>query len=189
MAAPQPAPANRRYCLGVDPGLAATGYALLDGEKPLAWGVWRCGPDQGSEEERRAEYCARLRELLASLAVPLEAVTVALEKQFVATGRPGPGAQRRAQAALGLALLRWALEQAAREAGVHVVHISPQAAKRALVGHGGAEKRAMLQMARLRLGLTLQAQEEHIADAAGLALAAQAQARADAVRQGELPCR
>lgn len=178
--------AATRY-LGVDPGIAQTGYALLEGERVLMYGSWRFAPREGSPEERRRAYCEALHRLLRDLHGGPENVVVVLEMQFVDGSMPGAAGQGRAQAALGLALLRGALERTARELGAEVVHVAPQTAKRALTGSGRADKRGMVAMARHRLGLPLRRDEHHVADAAALALAAQARARRLASAPGRLP--
>jgi len=162
----------------VDPGLQATGYAVLAGEAVLDHGCLRYDRRCGSAAQRRELYREGFRALLQRWAAGESHVHVVFETQFVNVRERGARGQARANAALGLAVLRGALESVAREGGAEVHHAPPQAGKRALAGVSDAGKDTMIRMARARLGLNLLRKDEHVADAAGLALAGQNAARA-----------
>ncbi|MCD6287468.1 MAG: crossover junction endodeoxyribonuclease RuvC [Anaerolineae bacterium] len=89
--------------------------------------------------------------------------TVAVEMQY-AGGRAQSASTIRGPAAVRGAVIAWAWME-----GLDVVEVTPQDAKRALVGHGRVGKKQMIAMARARYGVEL---TEHEADALGMALAA-----------------
>lgn len=79
-----------------------------------------------------------------------------------------------AQSALDLAACCGVALAAAGERGLSTYQLSPQQAKLALAGHGGADKDAMMAAARARFGRQLPKDQ---ADAVGIALAALVKAR------------
>jgi Holliday junction resolvasome RuvABC endonuclease subunit len=157
--------------IGVDPGLACCGAAVVgDGD---CWGIetWKHGPREGTAEERGAAYVQDLFNLLVDPLTPRE-ITLAVESQFTAPhGTAGQWGDVQ-----NVTLIRGMLCGAAAAWGWRVVSVTPAEGKLALTGRGNSDKRAMRKMAQLRFALP-KLPSEHIADALGVALAAQRKLR------------
>jgi len=122
--------------LGIDPGTRAMGYGALvvapDGPRLLACGVLR--------PRARAAVPVRLGELQGGL------------EQLLAALRPGVLALERAfhsknvQAAFRIGEARGLALAAAARAGIEILELAPAAAKKAVLGHGGASKQQVARM-------------------------------------------
>jgi crossover junction endodeoxyribonuclease RuvC len=147
------------FVMGIDPGLSATGYGLVEGGHPpvarLA-GVIRTDPG--------ATMAKRLQELFDGLSQVLAEArpdAVALQTVFnnqnlqtaISVGR-----------ASGIALL------AAARAGVPVSEYAPTAVKSAVTGDGSANKSQIQQMVARLLSLTEPPRPADAADALAIAL-------------------
>lgn len=168
--------------LGIDIGLAAMGWALVEFDStglPLCnvrAGVWTTKKETkkrqlhvGSDDARR------LDELAAFLQ------RVSLECDVAAYELPGGQKGARAAHALGLAhgLVRGVLRT---RAGLPVVEVTAYDAKRALASGSNASKDAMIRHARVfwpEIDQLAKTVREHAADAIGVTLAA---ARTEVVR-------
>lgn len=128
--------------LGVDPGSAATGWAVVErrGRRLhlAASGVIRSG--RGSRSERLARIAAALRDVLEAFA-PEEA---AVETPFFG---------RFPKSSLQLAETRGAILAVLGGAGIPVGDYSPAQVKMTVVGFGGAEKEQVVFMVRRLLRL------------------------------------
>jgi crossover junction endodeoxyribonuclease RuvC len=145
--------------LGIDPGLTACGYGLLEADgryvRALAWGCWRTEP--------AAPLASRLRQLFVSASELLAGSrpeAVALEESFV-------GAD--ARMALAVGQVRGALLVAAGRAEVSCVEYAPATVKQAVCGYGRAEKRQVQLVAKALLRLEAVPTPTHAADALAVA--------------------
>jgi crossover junction endodeoxyribonuclease RuvC len=161
---------DARRVLGIDPGLAATGYCVLEGDSraaaTLASGVIRTRSSRPRAERLRAIYegvCALLEEYRPG--------ELAIEQQFVA-------ANVRSAFAIGEA--RAAAMVAAALAGVPVIEYPPATIKAAVTGHGGASKEQVQAMVALQLGLRELPEPLDAADALAVALTRLAEAGLEA---------
>ena len=159
--------------LGVDPGLATGGWALLDLGLPpkrqlQAHGRLTSSPSDGTEDERREVMLGQVK------ASVRRAELVAIEDQYATAGGVGRSAMQVARVAACIA-------DYARAQDKSVVWVYPAQAKAALVGQGNATKEQMIAWARQRFGASL---SEHEADAVGIALAG-----ADAGAETRVPTR
>lgn len=129
--------------LGIDPGLNATGWGLLeiapDGAASLRWGTIR--PPNGSLSERLNDINWRVGELLERHRPD----AVAIERPFN---------QRNVKTAVTLGQAQAAAMIAAAAAGVSVHEYPPRQVKEAVAGLGSADKPAVKQALVARLGLT-----------------------------------
>jgi crossover junction endodeoxyribonuclease RuvC len=146
--------------VGVDPGLAACGYAVVDADgskvRAAAYGCWRT--DAGVRVE------LRLRELflkLAGLLAEYKPDAVALEESFVG---------RDARAALAVGQVRGTLLVACAKAGVPCSEYSPATVKQAVCGYGRADKQQVQRMAKTLLGMEATPTPTHAADALAIAI-------------------
>ena len=148
-------PPARGLLLGVDPGLAATGWALLDANATVAsCGTIRTEP--GPAAPRLLRVAEELRGILGSW----EVEEAALEELFMG---------RNATSALGVAQARGVVLVTLAAAGVRVYEYKPSQVKAALTGYGMAGKAQMGRMLALQLRVR-EGLDDHAADAVAIAL-------------------
>jgi crossover junction endodeoxyribonuclease RuvC len=124
--------------LGIDPGLASTGYAVVERAggrlRPVAWGVIRTAPGDPHPQRLLAIY-TRVTGLIETHAIE----AAAIESWFV---------HPVSKAAMGMAESRGAVQVALAHAGIAIVEYSPNTIKQAVTGSGRADKaqvRAMVE--------------------------------------------
>ncbi|HHX74568.1 MAG TPA: crossover junction endodeoxyribonuclease RuvC [Firmicutes bacterium] len=146
--------------LGIDPGIATTGFAVLesDGSKSrtLTYGCIRTTAQQPMPDRLQALY-RRLQEILESY----KPDTLAIEKLFFA---------KNANSAMQVGEARGVAILAACHAGLAVYEYTPLQVKLAVAGYGKAEKRQIQQMVKLLLGLAEIPRPDDAADALAIAL-------------------
>jgi crossover junction endodeoxyribonuclease RuvC len=147
------------FVLGIDPGLSATGYGLVEGGHPpsarLA-GVIRTDPE-APMAERLAELYAGITQVIAEAAPDV----IALETVFTNKNLQTAIAVGRAS---GVALL------AAGQTGVPVTEYAPTAVKSAITGDGAASKASIQAMVARLLRLAETPEPADAADALAIAL-------------------
>ncbi|MGD9571039.1 MAG: crossover junction endodeoxyribonuclease RuvC [Thermoleophilia bacterium] len=144
--------------IGVDPGLASTGYAVLAGPpsrpRPVAVGTVRTSP--------RTPHPERLRTLHDSIAQLVGAHAVeaaAIESWFI---------HPMSRAAMAMAEARGAIIVALAIAGVEVVEYSPNTIKQSVTGSGRADKAQVRAMVARLTGAA--PETDHAADALAAAI-------------------
>lgn len=129
----------------MDPGLAVTGYGVVDGDgtsaQIVATGVLKTKP-KWSKAERLAYIFAGLGELIEEHAPD----ALAVELQFVAEN---------VRSAMTIGEARSAAILAAASRGIPVYEYLPSAIKESVAGHGGAPKEQVRQMVAVHLGVAL----------------------------------
>ena len=160
---------NSRRVLGIDPGLAATGYGVVDGNASsataIAYGVIRTRAKH-PRAQRLAEIAVGVGELIDEFR-PAE---LAIEQQYVAVN---------VRSAMAIGEARAAAMIAAAERDVPVYEYQPSMVKETVTGYGGAPKEQVQQMVALQLGLDEVPQPADAADALAMALTRLAEARLD----------
>ena len=146
--------------LGVDPGLAATGYALLEMEKGRA--RLCCAEEIRTASSlplpaRLAAVHDRLSRVLASWKPDL----VALEGLYSDYKFP--------KTAILMGHVRGAICLAGEQQGAKIEELSPAEVKRALTGSGRASKAQVMRAISHHLSLAKPPASEHVADALALA--------------------
>ncbi len=148
--------------LGVDPGLRATGFAVIEGGRRgirlLEHGVIRT--------PEGAPLAVRLREIhdaLHRLIVRVRPVQMAVEDLYAAPRFP--------RTAILMGHVRGVVCLAAAEETVEVAALPPSAVKQAISGFGGASKGQIQRSVRRLLGLD-ELLDPHAADALAMALTA-----------------
>lgn len=148
------------FVLGIDPGLAVTGYAVVSegrgGPEAVSVGVVRTDP--------AAPMVERLVELhggLASVIAESHPDVAAVEQVFVNRNLQTATSVGRA---CGVAML------AAGQAGLAVFEYSPSGVKNAVVGFGGASKDQVRRMLQRRLRLKSLPGPPDVADALAVAI-------------------
>jgi crossover junction endodeoxyribonuclease RuvC len=141
--------------LGIDPGLAATGWGLLDESgQATACGTVKTQP--GPAGPRLLHLVNELRAVLAAHRVG----EAALEELFMG---------RNATSAIGVAQARGAILVTLTAAGVPVYEYKPSQVKASLTGYGMAGKAQMARMLALQVRTPARL-DEHAADALAVAL-------------------
>ena len=146
--------------LGIDPGLAHTGYGVVarrDGRLlALDGGVIETGP--GIPQERRL---AKIHAAVDALLCEHEPQAMALEELYF-------GQNVRTAFAVGQA--RGAVMLAAGQHGVPCAGYTPQQVKAAVCGSGRAQKGQVARMVKTLLGLAEEPRPDHAADALAVAI-------------------
>ena len=147
--------------LGIDPGLAATGWAVLD-PSPAKPRVIACGTIRTSASDVAGVRLAKIaRGLRAAIAAHAPRVA-AVEEALVA---------RSARSALALGEARGVALLAAAEAGLEVHQYLPMHVKQAATGYGHAEKGQVERaITHLVAAPGIPADSSHAADAVAIAL-------------------
>ncbi|GAB4222396.1 MAG: crossover junction endodeoxyribonuclease RuvC [Spirochaetales bacterium] len=146
--------------LGLDPGLAETGYGIIEERAGryihICHGVISTSPELGPGERLESIYQHILT--LIRTYQPTEAGVEALYFARNATSAI-PVAEARGVALLALA-----------QAGMTTGSYPPQAIKQAVVGHGKAEKHQVQELVRIILGMDTIPKPDHAADALAAAI-------------------
>jgi len=149
-----------RKVLGLDPGLASTGYGLVavDGARSrhLAHGVIRTTTDFSPGERLNSLF-----DELSLLVARYKPDEAAIEEIYFAKNSKTYLSVAQAKGVLLLALARH---------HVPVTEYSPLQIKRAVAGNGRAEKRQVQELVRLILGLPEIPEPDHAADALAAAI-------------------
>ena len=146
--------------LGIDPGTAACGYAIVherDGRlRALDHGWWQT-PARERPELRLRTIFVHVQELVELHAPD----AVAIEESFV-------GADARTALSVGQA--RGAVMVAAANAGVECAEYPPARVKQVVCGYGRAEKQQVQKMVKAILGMQEEPTPTHAADALAVAI-------------------
>ena len=139
--------------LGIDPGLENTGYAVVDGEKLVEYGVVKVGKGN----ERLKNIYEELEKIIKKFGV----TEVAYESLFFA---------KNAKSGMKVAEAIGVIKLVAMRQGLEIVGYTPLQVKMALVGYGRAEKEQVEEMVRATLNLEKLIEPSHAADAVAVAL-------------------
>ena len=148
-------------CLGIDPGLANTGYAVVSQNASGKFCVFSHGCIKTKKASPNGEGCRylaiyqKLSEVIASHSPTCVAVERVFYNQNVSSAITTGGV-------IAICLL------AAEEAGIANLQIKPQAAKQA-IGFGTADKAKVKQMVQKLTGVSIR--DSHAADAVAVAIA------------------
>lgn len=145
--------------LGVDPGTARLGYAIVEvdgGPVALDYGIVETRPNTGM-----AQRLLEVHESLTGLIAGFGPVVMAVEQLFFA---------RNVTTAIAVGQARGVAMLAAAQSGLTVVEYTPAEVKQAVAGYGKADKRQIQQMVQLLLGLDRPPTPDDAADALAIAL-------------------
>jgi crossover junction endodeoxyribonuclease RuvC len=149
-----------RRIVGVDPGLAAAGWGIVDvSGSRLTYVAHGCIVTEAGRprSDRLLSIYTAFRSVLDEYA-PTEA---AIETLYFA---------KNVTSAMPVAEARGVLCLALAERGLQVSEYTPMAIKQAVVGRGAADKAQVQELIRLILGLALIPKPDHAADALGAAV-------------------
>ncbi len=152
--------APKATVLGLDPGIARVGVALLTGtpRQPRLLACTTLTTPPSNDPGTRLAAIATSVERLIRRYRPTVAV---MEKLFF---------QRNVKTALSVSEARGVLRLTCARAGLRLIEFTPNEVKQAVTGHGQADKRAIQKMVRLILGLHTPIRSDDAADAAAIAL-------------------
>jgi crossover junction endodeoxyribonuclease RuvC len=143
--------------LGIDPGLANTGWAILSDEKTLV----ECGCLQTKISEASAERLDKIYCELEKLIKKYKVEAMAIETLFFA---------KNAKSAIKVAEAIGVIKVCGQRNGIEVMGFTPLQVKMTLVGYGRAEKEQVEIMVRNFLGLEKNISPSHASDAVAVAL-------------------
>ncbi|HEY89793.1 MAG TPA: crossover junction endodeoxyribonuclease RuvC [Thermoflexia bacterium] len=160
--------------LGIDPGLAITGYAVVREEgaslRLITAGVVRTPAETPAPQRLRAIY-AGLQEVIQEFHPDVAAVEELFFSRNVRTAMSVSQAR-------GVALL------ALVDAGLPIAEYTPPQVKQAVTGYGNADKRQVQKMVQLLLHLSEIPRPDDAADAAAVAICYTHRARLDNLLDG-----
>jgi crossover junction endodeoxyribonuclease RuvC len=147
--------------LGIDPGIAITGYGLVNEEQNgdlivIDYGVIRTSPGL-SHANRLVHLYQRIKELILLHQPSLGAV----EKLFF---------EKNVRTALNVGEARGVALLAMAEFGLKIDEYTPLEVKQAVAGYGGADKTQVQQMVKAILGLDTIPHPDDAADALAIAI-------------------
>jgi crossover junction endodeoxyribonuclease RuvC len=147
--------------LGVDPGTATTGYALVAEDAEGELRLDRCGVFETRAGEPMPERLRFIHAELSALIRDASPAAMAVEELFFS---------RNVTTALSVGQSRGVALLAAAQAGLPVYEYKPAEVKQALVGYGAASKAQMQEMVRMMLGLAEAPHPDDAADAVAVAI-------------------
>jgi len=150
-------------CLGIDPGLAATGFAVIGclqrGGDLCDWGAITTKSGTPPEMRLHEIYCG-----VSELIVQWQPDIIAIEDVYVLKTYP--------RAAIQLGEVKGIIALAAAEAKAEYLQLKPTEVKHGLTGSGRATKQQVCHAVQNSLGLKHTIKPEHASDAAAIALMA-----------------
>lgn len=160
-----------RRVLGVDPGLAATGWGIVDGDGVAATMV-ASGVLRISARLPRASRLAEICERIGALIDEHQPQDLAIEQHFVAANVSSAFAVGEARAAAMIA---------AAQRGLDVLEYPATKIKQTVTGSGAARKEQVQRMVVMHLGLAVAPAPLDVSDALAVALTRLASLRMDAL--------
>ena len=152
---------NKRL-MGVDPGLASTGWGVVESSngrlRYIAHGCIETGP-----EKNRGERLLFIYESFLAVLKTYKPAASAMENLYFG---------RNVSSAMSVAEARGVLLMALVREGIPVLELTPNAIKKAVVGITKADKTQVQEMVKLILGLKEPPRPDHAADALGAAICA-----------------
>ncbi len=147
--------------MGVDPGLAMTGFGVVEtlprGGKACEWGAIRTGADRPIPGRLKTIY-----DEMKILLQKWEPDLLVIEDVFVLKQFP--------KAAIQLGEVMGVIYLSAQERDIPVLQVKPTEVKSALTGSGRADKEQMMKMIRQILRIEDPLSSSHAGDALALAL-------------------
>jgi crossover junction endodeoxyribonuclease RuvC len=154
--------ASSRRIIGIDPGLASTGWGVVDCKGGKLRYI-----DHGSIETKagrpQAERLFSVMESLRSILDTYQPTEAAVETLYFG---------RNVSSAIPVAEARGVIFAALAERGLPVTEFRPNAIKQGVTGVSGADKKQVQEMIRIIFGLPEIPKPDHAADALGAAVCA-----------------
>lgn len=148
--------------LGVDPGTAATGYGVVEGEPGRPGRLVECGVLRTDAGDPLGQRLASLHDGMGELLRQHRPSVLAVESIFFA---------KNVRTSLVLSHARGVILLAAAQAGVPIAEFAPAAVKKAVAGRGRATKAQVAFMVQRLLRLRQPPRPADAADGVAIALA------------------
>ena len=148
--------------LGIDPGTARVGYALLDKKESAAIDLVTYGCLE-LPNKKQTERLAEISQLVSDLIAQYRPGVLAIEKLFFT---------KNAKTALSVAEARGVIINCANSSNLEILEFTPLEVKVATTGYGKAEKKQIQRMVCLLLNLKKIPQPDDAADAIAIGLTA-----------------
>jgi crossover junction endodeoxyribonuclease RuvC len=146
--------------LGIDPGTAIVGWAIVEGEgQDLS--LVECGAIRTPATDPLADRLGAIYESINEILDRFQPHGAGVEQLFFA---------RNITTALPVAHARGVILLAIQRRGLPLEEFTPMQVKQAVTGYGGADKAQMQEMVRLSLGLEQAPRPDDAADAVAVAL-------------------
>ena len=155
--------------IGIDPGLASTGWGVIDSSRGRLRYVAH-GCIETPSGEGRGERLLSIYKSLTKALKTYEPAKAAIENLFFS---------RNVSSAMAVAEARGVLFLALEAQGLPVLELTPNAIKKGVVGVTKADKKQVQEMVRLILGLKEIPKPDHSADALAAAICAANQVTID----------
>lgn len=151
---------NYEVILGIDPGLASTGWGVIKKEKSrLALIDFGC--ISTLPQSQFPERLQKIHETLKKIIQKYRPSKLALEELFFA---------KNVKTALKVSEVRGVIQLTAIQDHLPIIEFTPLQIKQALVGYGRADKKQIQQMVKLHLCLKEIPKPDHAADALAVAI-------------------
>ena len=146
--------------LGLDPGLATTGYGVIEGDGRELWHIAH-GVIRTAAKQPMAQRLIDLHQKLGELIGQFHPDAAAVEDLFFATN---------ARTAMSVGQARGVLLLTLAQAGLPVFEYTPLQIKQAVTGYGQADKNQVQQMVRILLHLEELPRPDDAADALAVSI-------------------
>jgi crossover junction endodeoxyribonuclease RuvC len=147
--------------LGIDPGIATTGFGIVQEEQDGRLTVLNFGVIQTTSDLSQAERLVQLYKRVKELILLHHPEMGAVEKLFF---------ERNVRTALSVGQARGVTLLAMAELNLQIGEYTPMEVKQAVVGYGGADKSQVQQMVKMILGLDVIPHPDDAADALAVAI-------------------
>jgi|TergutMp193P3_1026864.scaffolds.fasta_scaffold283010_1 crossover junction endodeoxyribonuclease RuvC len=151
-----------RRVLGIDPGLAGTGWGVLDDIDGKVLYVDH-GVIETKADRPRAERLFFIMQEIRSIIDKFNPACAAIETLYFG---------KNVTSAIPVAEARGVISASAAEKGIPLHEFTPNAIKLGVTGHARADKEQVQEMVRIFLGLDKIPKPDHAADALGAAICA-----------------
>ncbi len=147
--------------LGIDPGVATVGFALLDAGPGQQQRLVTCGAITTPAGLRLSARLMQIESDLHALITQFSPDVMAVEELFFS---------KNVTTGIAVAHARGVILLAAEREGIPIFEYKPKQIKQAVTGYGGAEKRQVMEMTRRLLNLKDTPRPDDAADAVAVAL-------------------
>mgnify|MGYP000144443019 CR=1 FL=1 len=147
--------------IGIDPGIATTGYGLVSTRQDGSLAQIEFGVIQTTPEDTTSERLLHLYQRLKEIVLLHQPQSGAVEKLFF---------QRNVRTAFSVGQARGVAMLVLAELGLSVYEYTPLEIKQAVVGYGAADKKQVQQMVKVLLNLQEIPQPDDAADALAVAI-------------------
>ena len=146
--------------LGIDPGIATIGFAVLESEKNH-YNLIKCGVVETPAHTSLASRLSRIYDDIQELIRLFQPDAVSIEELFFNTNLT---------TGISVAHGRGVIILACEKAGIDIYEYTPSQVKQAVVGYGRAEKKQVMEMVRKICSLKAIPRPDDAADAVALAI-------------------